>query len=307
MMVPGVKQCTDHESTSQRYGTGKAESRTATIDSPSQSRRLAHVWCHFGSASALSSRGPSFLTFLYTLPLPVAPSDSAQHKVATSSLSYHGGKGKSRPAWIIEILRYVCSCLYGLLPGYPLRCFQTFSLPLLHVVEEETSHANMENLKELALDGPSKYWSEAPTSRRRKATLAGSPDRGEESNNGKQPAMASQRKRVERGRGGGNGHDGNAELSIWEGCQDTMKSMLQLVARMEEGKKEILLMEAGFKEREILGGESHPLNISQRHANTYPQTRPPSSKSTPSHPYKENKSSSQNRSSQPAKQATHPS
>ncbi|OBT84946.1 hypothetical protein VE02_06627 [Pseudogymnoascus sp. 03VT05] len=119
----------------------------------------------------------------------------------------------------------------------------------------------MQNFKELALDGPSKYWSEAPTSRRRKATLGGSPDRGEESNNKKKPAMASQRKRVERGRGGGNGHDGNAELAIWESCQDTMKSMLTLVARMEEGKKEILLMEAGLKEREILGDPPSVLEL----------------------------------------------
>lgn len=109
----------------------------------------------------------------------------------------------------------------------------------------------MQVLKELALDGPSKYWSETPTSRRRKATNAGSPDRGEDSN-GKKPAMASQRKRVERGRGGGNGHDGNAEQSIWEGCQDTIKSMLTLVTRMEECKKEILLMEAGFKDLSLI-------------------------------------------------------
>ncbi|KFY38557.1 hypothetical protein V495_06491 [Pseudogymnoascus sp. VKM F-4514 (FW-929)] len=107
------------------------------------------------------------------------------------------------------------------------------------------------NTQELALDGPSKYWSETPTSRRRKATLAGSPDSGEESK-GKRPNMASQRKRVERGRGAGNGHDGNAEQSIWEGCQDTIRSMATLIARMEEGKKEIFLMEAGFKEREAL-------------------------------------------------------
>lgn len=113
----------------------------------------------------------------------------------------------------------------------------------------------MKDLKELALDGPSKYWSETPTSRRRKATLAGSPDSGEESK-GKRPNMASQRKRVERGRGAGNGHDGNAEQSIWEGCQDTIRSMATLIARMEEGKKEIFLMEAGFKEREALDRES---------------------------------------------------
>lgn len=133
----------------------------------------------------------------------------------------------------------------------------------------------MQHLKELALDGPSKYWSEAPTSRRRKATLAGSPDPGEESNGKKPPAMASQRKRVERGRGGGNGHDGNAEQSIWEGCQDTIKSMLTLVTRMEECKKEILLMEAGLKERETLGSKSHPTHASPHHAHMYPQTRPP--------------------------------
>ncbi|OBT64437.1 hypothetical protein VE03_05742 [Pseudogymnoascus sp. 23342-1-I1] len=122
----------------------------------------------------------------------------------------------------------------------------------------------MPNLKELALDGPSKYWSEAPTSRRRRAaTLAGSPTSGEESNHGKgkQPAMASQRKRVERGRGGGNGHEGNAEQSIWEGCQDTLKSIMTLVARSEECKKEILLMEAGMKEREILGNPPTVLEI----------------------------------------------
>lgn len=133
----------------------------------------------------------------------------------------------------------------------------------------------MHDLKELALNGPSKYWSETPTSRRRKATLGGSPDPGEGSN-GKQPAMASQRKRVERGRGGGNGHDGNAEQSIWEGCQDTIKSMLTLVTRMEECKKEILLMEAGMKDREILGSECRPpLNVPPHHAHMYMQTRHP--------------------------------
>ncbi|KFY43242.1 hypothetical protein V494_02051, partial [Pseudogymnoascus sp. VKM F-4513 (FW-928)] len=108
------------------------------------------------------------------------------------------------------------------------------------------------NTQELALDGPSKYWGETPTSRRRRTTNAGSPDRGEESNENS-PAMSSQRKRVERGRGGGNGHDGNAEQSIWEGCQDTIKSMLTLVTRMEESKKEIMLMEADMKERETNG------------------------------------------------------
>ena len=68
--------------------------------------------------------------------------------------------------------------------------------------------------------------------------------------------MASQRKRVERGRGGGNGQEGNAEQSIWDGCQDTIKLILALVARSEECKKEIFQMEAGFKERELLGSES---------------------------------------------------
>ncbi|KFY82007.1 hypothetical protein V500_10906 [Pseudogymnoascus sp. VKM F-4518 (FW-2643)] len=131
------------------------------------------------------------------------------------------------------------------------------------------------NTQELALDGPSKYWSEAPTSRRRKATLAGSPDPGEESNGKKPPAMASQRKRVERGRGGGNGHDGNAEQSIWEGCQDTIKSMLTLVTRMEECKKEILLMEAALKERETLGSVS-PTTARSPAPRSYVPPDPPS-------------------------------
>lgn len=88
--------------------------------------------------------------------------------------------------------------------------------------------------------------------------------------------MATQRKRVERGRGGGNGHEGNAEQSIWEGCQDTLKSIMALVARSEECKTEILLMEAAMKEREILGSES-PQPTSHIHdPNTHPQTRPPS-------------------------------
>jgi hypothetical protein len=67
--------------------------------------------------------------------------------------------------------------------------------------------------------------------------------------------MASQRKRVERARGGGNGQEGNAEQSIWDGCQDTIKLILGLVQRAEEGKKEIFQMEAEFKERETLGSK----------------------------------------------------
>jgi hypothetical protein len=144
----------------------------------------------------------------------------------------------------------------------------------------------MDPLKELALDGPSKYWSEPPASRRRKATPSASaksptpsdatlrrsksqslrprgaedelsldPD-GSAGPKGKQSGMASQRKRAERGRGGGNGQEGNAEQSIWDGCQDSIKTILVLVERSEECKKEIFQMEAGFKERELLGSES---------------------------------------------------
>lgn len=135
-------------------------------------------------------------------------------------------------------------------------------------------------LKELALNGPSNYWGQPPTPRNRNSnsnlfitastpTTAGS-NHGEHSpslvtaadssvkvrSDKGQPKMSSQRKRVERGRGGGNGQEGNAEQLIWDGCQESIRKLIELVRRCEECKLEIFEMEAEITGRKPAGGKS---------------------------------------------------
>lgn len=68
----------------------------------------------------------------------------------------------------------------------------------------------------------------------------------------------SSRKRADRGRSGGNGDHAN-EQTIWDGCQDSIKKIMELVQRSEACKKEIFAMEAEFAELES-NNKSEPTN-----------------------------------------------
>ena len=57
--------------------------------------------------------------------------------------------------------------------------------------------------------------------------------------------MSSQRKRADRGRSGGNGGE-QAEQGIWDGCQDSIRKILELAKRSEECRLEIFQMEAEY-------------------------------------------------------------
>lgn len=59
----------------------------------------------------------------------------------------------------------------------------------------------------------------------------------------------SSRKRADRGRSGGNG-DSAGEQTIWDGCQDSIKKIMELVQTSEACKKKIFAMEADFAEME---------------------------------------------------------
>lgn len=132
---------------------------------------------------------------------------------------------------------------------------------------------SIKGLAGLALHTPSNYWSAPPTSRRRKATSGLSlpsntqrksvkgkgiqslrePPTAEVAydstatvkQNKEQPEMSSQRKRVDRGRSGGNGGE-QAEQGIWDGCQDSIRKIVELAKRSEECRLEIFQMEAEY-------------------------------------------------------------
>lgn len=102
-------------------------------------------------------------------------------------------------------------------------------------------------LTELGLDTPSNYWTAASTRRRQgrdslEIQIPLCPtDRDRQDT--EQAEMATQRKRLDRGRNGGNGEE-QAEQGIWDECQDSIRKIVELVKRSEECKNEIFQMES---------------------------------------------------------------